>query len=66
MHDKKHCKQYTRVIINDFKDKASKKHNDPHVIAEGKRFADMMARQIRKKNLFAQVDRNIESDEPAY
>ncbi|AVP87817.1 hypothetical protein phytr_8860 [Candidatus Phycorickettsia trachydisci] len=65
MHDKKECKQYTRVIINDFKDKASKKHNDPHVIAEGKRFADMIAREMLKKNLFAQVDRNVESDEPA-
>lgn len=65
LHDKEQCKPYARVIVNDFKDKVSKKHNNPHIIAEGKRFADMLANEIIKKDLFDKVDRNIESDEEA-
>lgn len=65
LHDKEQCKPYARVIVNDFKDKVSKKHNNPHIIAEGRRFADMLANEIIKKDLFDKIDRNIESDEDA-
>lgn len=65
LHDKEQCKPYAHVIINDFKDKASRKHNNPHIIAEGKRFADLISREMIKKDLFDKVDRNIKSDKTA-
>lgn len=65
LHDKEQCKPYAHVIINDFKDKVSRKHNNPHIIAEGKRFADLISCEMIKKDLFDKVDRNIQSDKTA-
>ncbi|XVN40967.1 MAG: DUF4410 domain-containing protein [Rickettsia endosymbiont of Argas persicus] len=50
---------YDTVIVNDFVDGVSKTGNDPNVIAEGKKFADMIASSIKSKNSFKSVERNI-------
>jgi hypothetical protein len=57
--------QYHRVIVNDFTDGSSKSCDDPNVISEGKRFADIIASSIKAKNLFNQVERNVESKDNA-
>jgi len=57
---------YNVVIVNDFIDGVSKAGNDPNIMAEGKRFADMIASFIKSKNTFNTVERNvIDSDQHA-
>ncbi|WP_341747440.1 MULTISPECIES: DUF4410 domain-containing protein [unclassified Candidatus Tisiphia] len=56
---------YDYIIINDFKDGTSKSSNNPHVISEGKRFADMIASSIKSKKLFDKVQRNVDSTDRA-
>ncbi|WP_341758410.1 DUF4410 domain-containing protein [Candidatus Tisiphia endosymbiont of Ditula angustiorana] len=56
---------YDYIIINDFEDGTSKSSDDPHVISEGKRFADMIASSIKSKKLFDKVQRNVDSTDRA-
>lgn len=58
-------RDYHYIIVNDFKDGVSKSSDDPHILAEGKRFADIIASLIKSKNLFAKVARNVESTDTA-
>jgi len=58
-------REYNHIIVNDFTDGASKSSDDPHIIAEGKRFADIIASSIKLKNLYARVERNIDSSDSA-
>ncbi len=53
--------KYNYVIVNDFKDNVSKNSDDPNIISEGKRFADIIASAIKSKKIFDKVDRNTES-----
>ncbi|MFY9589963.1 DUF4410 domain-containing protein [Rickettsia endosymbiont of Halotydeus destructor] len=50
---------YNVVIVNDFTDGVSKQGNDPNILAEGKRFADMIVSSIKSKNIFNAVERNV-------
>ncbi len=56
---------YNHVIVNDFTDGTSKSADDPHIIAEGKRFADLIASVIKARGLFAKVERNVETEDNA-
>ena len=56
---------YNYVIVNDFKDGVSKSQDDPAIISEGKKFADIIAKDIKAKNEFAKVERNINSTDNA-
>jgi hypothetical protein len=56
---------YNHVIVNDFSDGASKSFDDPNIISEGKRFADIIASSIKSKNSFHKVERNVESTDSA-
>ena len=58
-------RNYNYVIVNDFKDGVSKSSDDPHILAEGKRFADMIASLIKSRNVFVKVERNVESADMA-
>ncbi|MCC8368778.1 MAG: DUF4410 domain-containing protein [Rickettsia endosymbiont of Oxypoda opaca] len=53
--------KYDCVIVNDFIDSTSKSSNNPHVISEGKKFADIIANLIKSKKLFNIVERNVDS-----
>lgn len=56
-------KNYDTVIVNDFTDGVSKAGNDPYILAEGKRFADMIASFIRSKGAFKTIERNVMDSE---
>jgi hypothetical protein len=56
---------YHTIIINDFSDGVSKDQKDAKIIEGGKRFADMIATEIKSKNAFNKVERNIESTDDA-
>jgi hypothetical protein len=56
---------YSYVIVNDFQDGVTKSSDDPHVLAGGKNFADIIASSIKSKNLFNKVERNVESTDKA-
>ena len=49
---------YDTVIVNDFKDGITISKDDPHIVSEGKRFADIIASNIRSKHVFNKVVRN--------
>lgn len=56
---------YNQVIINDFTDGVSKTGNDEYIIGEGKKFADMLANELRAKKSFEKISRNVHSNENA-
>ena len=56
---------YNYVIIKDFTDGTGKTADDPHIIAEGKRFADLIASVLKSKGLFSKVERNVETADNA-
>ncbi|NRA73845.1 MAG: hypothetical protein HRU36_03795 [Rickettsiales bacterium] len=41
--------KYDTVAVNDFKDEVNPSHDDPNIISEGKRFADIIASNIKAK-----------------
>lgn len=57
--------KYHVVIINDFTDGTTASGNDPYIISEGKKFADMVASAIKAQKHFDRVERNITSEEDA-
>lgn len=56
---------YNTVVVNDFKDGVTVSGDDPNIVSEGKRFADIIASNIRSKNAFTKVVRNQSSTEHA-
>ena len=56
---------YNSLIINDFGDKVSKSQDDPNILSEGKRFADIVASKTKAHNIFASIDRNVDSTDAA-
>jgi hypothetical protein len=57
--------KYTYVIVNDFGDGVSKSHDNPNIISQGTKFADLIASSIKSKNLFDKIERNANSTESA-
>lgn len=57
--------RYNYVIVNDFKDGSTKSSDDPHIISEGKKFADIIASSIKSTKLFDKVERNTDSTDTA-
>lgn len=58
-------KDYNCVIVNDFTDGVTNSQDDPNIISEGKRFADVIASKIKARNYFVKVKRNANSKEKA-
>ncbi len=56
---------YDYIVVNDFGDGTSKSSDDPHIISEGKRFADLIASAIKSKKSFDKVQRNVNSTDRA-
>jgi len=51
---------YNSVVVNDFKDGVTKEKSNTDILAEGVRFADMIADGLRAKKVFSSVERNKE------
>ncbi|MGL5719700.1 MAG: DUF4410 domain-containing protein [Alphaproteobacteria bacterium] len=56
---------YRRVIVNDLTNSVTEGDKSPHIAAEGKKFADMIASEIIATKAFEKVERNVHSQEPA-
>lgn len=56
---------YNKVIVNNFTDGVSTSHDDPVILSDGQRFADMIASKIKAEKLFSVVERNTHSTENA-
>lgn len=56
---------YNYVIVNYFKDSRSKSSDDPHIISEGKKCADIVASSIKSTKLFDKVERNTDFTDTA-